>query len=153
MGASQPVLVVVSNSTEAEIYTHAQRYSTPALVVSVKADALVKDAPKDFSDRPGRTFDSAGAGRHAMSPTSEPQRLAEEQFARALNRELARIFEAHRCGQLVVIAPPRFLGALRATMPDVLDKTVTCTVTKDLVGEEPGRLKSLLAELDGVTRL
>ena len=38
------------------------------------------------SDRPGRSFDSAGFGRHAMEPPTDPHRHAERVFAQEVSR-------------------------------------------------------------------
>ncbi len=84
------------------------------------------------SDRPGRSFDSAGEGRHAMEPSTDPKRHAKQAFA----RDLAGILEAARKNssfdRLVVVAPPRALGDLRSEFSVELQRMVTAEMNKDL---------------------
>ncbi len=84
------------------------------------------------SDRPGRSFDSAGVGRHAMEPPTDPRRYE----AQAFSRGIAEILEAARkqgsFDRLVVVAPPKALGDLRAEFSGKLRDLVTAELNKDL---------------------
>jgi protein required for attachment to host cells len=68
------------------------------------------------SDLPGRAFDSAGQGRHAMESEVGPREQAAREFAGLI---AARLDEARRKGEvqrIVVAAAPAFLGLLRKAM-------------------------------------
>lgn len=84
------------------------------------------------TDRPGRSFDRKGAGRHAMSSEQE----ATEREAIRFARQLAAILEDgrlhHRYAKLVLVAEPRFLGELRAALTPETDSTIRATLGKDL---------------------
>jgi len=84
------------------------------------------------SDRPGRSFDSAGEGRHAMEPPTDPKRHAKQAFA----HDIAEILEAARkkngFGCLVVVAPPQALGDLRSEFGVELRRMVIAEINKDL---------------------
>jgi protein required for attachment to host cells len=84
------------------------------------------------SDRPGRTFDSGGEGRHAKEPPTDPARYAQEEFARDVVRLLDEKRESRAFERLIVVAPPQFLGDLRAAMPQQLQASVAAEVGKDL---------------------
>jgi protein required for attachment to host cells len=101
------------------------------------------------ADRPGRTFDIAGHGRHAMEPPTDPQRHEQETFA----RELAGVLEDGRkrnaFDRLVVVAPPKALGDLRSEFSDPLRRLVTAELNKDLtkisIDELPDHLGEVMA--------
>lgn len=85
------------------------------------------------SDRPGRSFDSAGEGRHAMEPRTDPGQEAAQEFA----REVADVLEGHRAKgdfqRLILIAAPRFLGMLRDHLGKDTRRLVDGELDKDLV--------------------
>ena len=84
------------------------------------------------SDRPGRTFDSGGEGRHAKEPPTDPARHAQAEFAREVVRLLDEERESRSFERLIVVAPPQFLGDLRAAMSQQLREAVSAEVAKDL---------------------
>ena len=84
-----------------------------------------------FADRPGRTFDSAGQGRHAMEPPSSPHRTAKADFARQLMSELDRKLAAGAFDRLLIVAPPQTLGDLRQHLSSALEAKLVAEVGKD----------------------
>ncbi len=93
-----------------------------------------------LTDRPGRSFDSVGAARHAMESPSDPRRQLKRQFADMLGQEIAMALRQGRFDRLVVVAPPSALGDLREALPADVKKLVSAEINKDLV-------KTPLAEL------
>ena len=84
------------------------------------------------ADRPGRTFDSAGQGRHAKEPPTDPHRDAKRRFAREV---AVRLDAAHKRGdfdRVVLIAPPQALGDLRACLSKGVQAKVSAELAKDL---------------------
>ena len=100
------------------------------------------------SDRPGRTFDSGGQGRHAQEPPTDPHRHAKHEFARELTHYLEHERTQGAYDALIVVAPPQFLGDLRSTMSDNVRKLVSQEINKDLsmlpAHELEGHLETLL---------
>lgn len=84
------------------------------------------------SDRPGRSFDSGGQGRHAMEPPSDPQRHAELSFAREVAHRLEDAANRHRFDRLLVVAAPRTLGDLRDFLPNMVRERIVKELDKDL---------------------
>ena len=84
------------------------------------------------SDRPGRTFDSAGQGRHAKEPPTDPRRHLQQSFARDMAALLAKESGRGAFDRLIVVAPPQALGDLRAALPAAVLAKVTGEVNKDL---------------------
>jgi protein required for attachment to host cells len=86
------------------------------------------------SDRQGRTFDSSHqGGRHAMEPNKDPQEVEIEVFARQLATLLDSARSRGDLDDLVLIAPPRFLGLLTGCVDDQTKKAISKRIHKNLV--------------------
>jgi protein required for attachment to host cells len=101
----------------------------------------------DIQDRPARSFDSVGAGRHAMDRGRSLHEQEEEKF---LKRVADRIGQAERQRQfehLVIAAPPRALGILRGLLPGAAQSRIRAETAKDLLDEDADKLRERLREL------
>jgi protein required for attachment to host cells len=99
-----------------------------------------------MADRPGRSVDSSHVGdRHAMEPPTDPKEVEKQRFVRQLADRLAEALAEGRFGRLVLVAPPRVLGELRAVLAEKVRATIVREVDKDLtwvpVHELPGHLR------------
>lgn len=99
------------------------------------------------ADRPGRTFDSAGQGRHAIEPRTDPQQHQEREFVREVVEWIAAEPQAARFDRLVLIAAPHALGDLRALMPKTLADKVTAEIPKNLTRARAREVESQLADV------
>lgn len=99
------------------------------------------------ADRPGRSFDRAGQGRHAMEPPSDSSRHAKKRFA----DEIADILEnAHRDAafdRLVLVAAPAMLGDLRTALTTKVRDVVYLELAKDLTHLDERRLAKHLSDM------
>lgn len=96
------------------------------------------------ADQPGRTFASVGSRRSAMEQTDWHQ-LAEDRFADDIATALYKQAHAGRFEKLVIVAPPKILGALRkAAHKEVADKIVA-ELPKDLTSHPIEEIEKLLA--------
>lgn len=84
------------------------------------------------TDKPGRSFDSFGQGRHAMSTGQEPVEHIAQQFALDLAEVLNKGRVVHAYDKLVLMAEPKFLGVLRAALDKHTAALVVQTVHKEL---------------------
>jgi protein required for attachment to host cells len=89
------------------------------------------------SDKPGRSFDRRGGGRHAYSAEQDPTTHVAEHFAKQLGALLEDGRTEQRYSRLVLVADPRFLGLLRGSLPAQTAALVSATLDKDLGGIEP----------------
>lgn len=84
------------------------------------------------TDGPGTAFDSVGPGRHSMSRKEGPK----EHEARKLSIQIADVIDTGRTKnsfeQLVVAAPPAFLGELRKSLNDASAKMIVKEIGKNL---------------------
>ncbi|HUS98050.1 MAG TPA: host attachment protein [Hyphomicrobiaceae bacterium] len=91
------------------------------------------DQDRDINaDRPGRTFDSHGPGRHAMEPPSSPHRQNKARFAKLIVETLDARLADDEFDKLVIVAPATTLGDLRSYYSKALRSRITSEVEKDL---------------------
>jgi protein required for attachment to host cells len=93
-----------------------------------------------MSDRPGRTFDSVGAGRHAKEPRTDAREIEKRSFAHELAAMLDDGLKQGKFDRLVLVAPPRELGFLRAELSPAVRKRVSAELNKDLTGVAPSEI-------------
>jgi protein required for attachment to host cells len=111
------------------------------LVMEISEDELY-----DVQDRPPRSFDRVGAGRHAMD---KGRSLHEQEETKFLNRVASTIIDAdkqNRFQHLVIAAPPRALGILREKLSAVQSR-IRAETPKDLLDEPEPKLRERLQEL------
>lgn len=117
-----------------------------ALVLENTGDAIVpdlktrdvyeqKDEPtRDLgTDAPGRTAGVDGKARSAVGQT-DWHRRSEQAFLESLARRLEIKVGAGEIKSMVLVAPPRALGVLRAACSPALKGVVRAEIDKDLVG-------------------
>lgn len=102
-----------------------------------------------LADKPGRAFDSVGAGCHAKENTVDPHRELKRKFAMRLGSALRKQLLADRFDRLVLVAPPPFLGDLRKELPKDVRAKVDGEVTADLTKTPKGELGSQLEQMLG----
>ena len=79
--------------------------------------------------------DSAGESTHqrgTLNPPTAAKELEAQNFSKLLARHLKELHNQRHYENLVIIAPPKFLGMLRNELASPLDKLVTLTIDKDL---------------------
>lgn len=122
-------------------------------LVSALAEEMVDPAVHGFardlkSDHPGRAFDTGSGARHAMEPRSDPHALEKARFARCIAELINAAAGRNEFAKLVLVAPPKTLGELRADLDERARKRVIGELARDLVGtpmtELRGHLKDVL---------
>jgi protein required for attachment to host cells len=98
------------------------------------------------SDRPGRSFDSIGRGRHAMSSQVDAKRQEEIRFAKEVIDRLEQGRASGAFDRLAVVASPAFLGHLRDKMSDALRTKVVLELDKDYTALPADELRTHLPE-------
>lgn len=83
------------------------------------------------TERPGRVHESASTTRHAIEPRTDPHRARRRAFARRLAEWLDD--EADRFAALLLVAPPAFLGELRAELGPAAGRKVAGSLDRDLI--------------------
>jgi protein required for attachment to host cells len=84
------------------------------------------------ADRPGRTFNSMGEQRHAKEPHTDAHRHAQQVLAHEIAKYLDHAVGRGEYDRLVVAAPPRTLGDLRAEFSARVQAKLAGELNKDL---------------------
>lgn len=140
------IWILAANSSRATLYSA----DSPIAPLTQLAEFDNPDARAKASelgaDRPGRTYDRHGAGRHAMEFELDPQEREQLRFAKALadTLEKGRVENAYE--RLVLVASPAFLGMLREQLAAPLRSMVSLEVDKDYCALRPEELRARLPE-------
>jgi protein required for attachment to host cells len=131
---NEPTYIVACSAAAARVWRSDLRFGDWTLVAEM-GDELASHREQEFeSDRPGRSFDIVGAGRHAMSPTESSQDHQTMLFARKLASYLNKAVASGEISHLVLLAAPGFLGHLRSEFSDSTRKVVLLAEPRNLTG-------------------
>ncbi|GMQ83990.1 MAG: host attachment protein [Gammaproteobacteria bacterium] len=108
--------VVVADQSKARIFTVADRRGALLDVGELKHPEARDREQTLTSDRPGRSFDSKGQGRHAMGSTVEPGKQETVRFAKQVAGHVQAAHNEGRCDRLLLVAGPPLLGLLRENL-------------------------------------
>lgn len=86
-----------------------------------------------FADQRGRGQAAPGAARHGMEPATTEEELRRDVFAARVVEEAAARWSADGYDRLMIAAPAKMLGELRARLPKPLAGAVAAELAKDLV--------------------
>ena len=141
----KPSWVVVVEGSRARIF----ELTGPAIPMREIADLLnpeMRMAEHEIgSDKPGRTFDSSGRGRHAKQPRTDPSRQRHYDF---IHEIAARIEQARNEGcfrDIILVAAPATLGLLRKTLTKAALQCVKREIPKNVVRADEASIRALLA--------
>lgn len=96
--------------------------------------------------RPTRSIESVGGARHAIEPHTTPETKYADRFARRLHDALEQGRVQHRYERLVLVAPPRFLGALHGALGKNVRSHVVSEVRRNLTAMTPDQIREHLGE-------
>ena len=99
------------------------------------------------SDAPGRAFDSGSGSRHAMEPRVDPKSHEKQIFAKRVAELINDAASRRSFDQLVLVAPPKTLGELRANLGEPAKKVVIGEIHHDLVKTPISELPQHLSEI------
>jgi len=123
--------VLVADGSRARFFVREKNRSLTESEILISPEQRLQEQEL-VSDRAGRAFDSRGGARHAMEPPTTKRQQAAIDFARRLTDELERLRRGGELERLVLVAPPRFLGHLRAQLTSEMQQLVALSLDKDL---------------------
>ena len=100
-----------------------------------------------MSDRQGRSFESSGGTRHPMESRTDPREQLKVRFAEDLVQALDAQHAAGAFDRLVMVAPPQFLGELRAALTPRLKAALHGDVDKDLTKVPDKEIRGHLGDI------
>ena len=96
------------------------------------------------ADAPGRSFDSVGGGRHAVTPEKDPRSQREALFAKTIAGEIEKERVAGNFDFLTLVAEPKLLGEIREHLDPVTRRMILHTVDKNLSHLDPEGIREHL---------
>ncbi len=116
-------------------------------VVRMEEQEILRDSAY-MQDRPGRRTD-LGPGQRSAMETPNWHRLAKERFADEMADILYRYAYRGTFDRIVLVAPSRILGELRARLHKVVSERVVAELAKDLTNHPLDKVEKMLkAALD-----
>lgn len=115
-------------------------------IVALSATQFPETAT-DYADRPGRQRAAPGMGRHGLQPSTSVDEQQRDRFADRVIEALEQEWPQARADRLVLVAPPRMLGLLRARLKGAIKAALAADIDKDLLHLAPADLGP---HLDGV---
>jgi len=126
------ILVVAADSTCARIFK-ATSSKGPLEEKEVLVHPENRLSEKDLiSDRKGSTFSSHGSGRSSYSKHTDVKDQGTKEFINEINDCLMRLETNNEFKQLIIIAAPRLLGALKKQLNSGLQKRITYELNKNI---------------------
>ncbi|QDZ10915.1 host attachment protein [Devosia ginsengisoli] len=104
-------------------------------------------AQEIVTDRPGRGHSSAGSGRSAMEPRTDPVEHRESEFVKSVAATLDRRQQSGAFDRLVIAASPIALGNIRKALTPAVKKAIVAELNKDLTNTPTAQLDQ---HLDGI---
>lgn len=136
--------ILVADSAHAELYSCTKIGGELELIEQLSHEESALMGRDLRSDKHGRSFDSAGQGRHAMSTMVSPKEHEAQLFAKQLADRLEEGRTHERCDRLVLVAAPDFLGLLRQAMSAECRELVVEELAKHLVGSPAREIRARL---------
>jgi len=149
--------ILVADGSRARLFS-ASKIPTPWILLDEfeHSESRAKTIELDPTER-GRQKSSFGVGnraagsgaassRAAMEPKTAPRRVEQIHFAQQLKDRLSDGLRHGAYSQLVLVAPPRFLGQLKAMLDPAVSKCVVRTVDKDYTKSNVAELVERLGE-------
>ena len=124
--------VVVCDGAKALILENAGDAKFPNLKTREVYTHENKSTRELGTDAPGRSYSSVGHGRSAVEQTDLHDQ-AEQTFLTELSHRLDAAVTSHQVKSLIVVAPPRALGMIRAAYSHALRAVVRVELDKDFV--------------------
>lgn len=141
------IWVVVADSSRARVFKTDNALGAPLQELESLAHPAARLRGQELSsDEPGRAFDRAGQGRHAMEQNVDVRENEALKFARQIADYLEAAESEHKFSKLALVAPPKFLGHLRQNLSARLAGRITTEIDKNLVQQTPDDIRRHLPE-------
>lgn len=132
--------LLLANGTEARLVCSEGRAGDLRELDAHLPEGPNRPAREIMANKPGRTYDSFGKGRHGMEPRSDPRALESHRFLSQVADRINQAAGRDAFDRLVLIAPPKALGVLRQELGgkarekliDQRDKDLTKIPLQDL---------------------
>lgn len=142
--------VVIATSSYAEIYSINNSGMEIKKVHFLDFPDGRKKSGEIDSDKPGRNYAKGSSTRHAYSPHDSDHQHQQKVLASKIAEVLRKDHAENAFENLILIAPPEFLGELRPALTkavrECVRKELTKTISSDLAPKD--RMEMLIKMLD-----
>ncbi|SEA45273.1 host attachment protein [Microbulbifer marinus] len=138
--------VLVANQSQARLFEAEKRAGDLHELKTMVHPESRLPGREQFSDAPGRSFDSGAYGRHGMGNVREVHRRNGEDFAREIAHALERGRKEGRFEKLYIVAEPQMVGSLRDSLKSPTRATIAGEMGKNLVSCDPEEIRAQLPE-------
>ncbi len=143
------ILVIVGNASRARLY--GVHHGVLERLESLAHPESRAKASELLTDKPGRALDATGgeAGPHrsGMEPHTEPHDVELDQFAKQVARRGSIQARRGHYTELLLIAPPRFLGRVKMALEEPVARRIVATVSHDYTAKTDSELVEVLETL------
>lgn len=135
--------LLVANSSIARLYKIEKHHELREIKVLEHPESRLRNLDL-VTDKPGRDFESAGIGRHALEMKTLPKRQEFAVFAQQIADYLEQAHQQGEFDTLYVTANPSLLGLLRNSFPPNISKLIKAELDKDITHLSPQEIPSHL---------
>ncbi len=140
--------ILVADGARARILLHDGQEIEPVALKSYVGNR--RPSREIGSDKPGRTFESADGSRHSYAPRVDWHGFEKHLFARRMVAVLEDASKRGAFDALILVAPPKALGELRAALGPALHTRLRGEVAKDLTNLSDNEVAQHLSGLSGI---
>lgn len=138
---NEPTCVVACSAGSARFWLSESRFGDWKLLTEISDDQAASRGAEFSSDKPGRSFDIVGDGRHAMSQKVSGQEHQTMRFARSIGDFLNKAIAESEVTSLVILAAPAVLGYLRSELSDSALRAVSLSHPINLANLEEAEIR------------
>lgn len=137
--------IVAADSSKARIFKALAGKKMEELETLTHPESRLTDRDM-VSDRPGLSMDRGGEGRHGLEPSTDPKRQAAANFARIVAANLDKARSLQKYQELVIVAPPAFLGMLRDQFSKQVAQAIIREIPKNISVLSPAEIQKHIKE-------
>lgn len=141
--------VVIADGARARILKRKGRGKLLALVEEMDSPDSRRPTRDQGTGKPGRGF-SPASGRHEFSDPVDWHEAVKADFLKELARRLLELDREGAFDELILVAPPKALGELRASLGGQLAGRIKGEINKDLTQLTMHELAAYLKKVGGL---
>ena len=138
---NEPTCIVACSASSARFWLSETRFGSWKLLTQMSDEQAAGRESEFSSDRPGRSFDIVGAGRHAMSQKVSGHEHQTMRFAKDIAEFLNSAIAESQVTKLILLAAPAVLGYLRSELSDTALRAVALSQAINLSNLEEARIR------------
>lgn len=136
-------LLVVADSTKAQFY-QVMGHKIKTLLGDYDADTF--NIGHERAEKKSSFNNKTGVAGHSFEPHTTPKEADRSEFSKKLSELIYHTKQNGEYAELMLIAEPKMLGAIRKNLDGKLGHCISKEISKDMAGADPKILETLLFE-------